>query len=383
MNKLNVKASVLLLALLPLFASAQTETIQVDVEFPTDKGSEYKEVTLTVVGNEAYFEDDIFVGYVDESGQLVDSEAMLSKNASGSVGTQSVVVASPSLRWPYGVVPYTMSDYFPSSQTHTAISNAMAHIEANSGVKFIPRNGHTNYVQFVPHSKCASPIGMQGGRQTIKLGEHCQTTKTHHVSAIVHEILHALGFYHMQSRADRDNYITVNYDNIVDDREHNFDKLSFSDPSVVHMGNYDLTSIMHYHQFTTDPTFVHDINVPMFTVNSGPGTQVSGYTLSNTDIASLQEIYGAIPATSLSGIPAMCRGRAQLEWDPVSGADEYVLERDLGVPGQWTEYTTTSSTSATVNLSTSGQMRVTACTTSGACSLPSNTFYVHYYSPCL
>ncbi|CAG7716611.1 unnamed protein product, partial [Allacma fusca] len=66
---------------------------------------------------------------------------------------------------------------------------------------------------------CASAVGLQGGRQTIFMAPRC--IRYGHGTAI-HETLHALGFYHEQSREDRDDYVTINYDNILPADRKNF-----------------------------------------------------------------------------------------------------------------------------------------------------------------
>ena len=58
--------------------------------------------------------------------------------------------------------------------------------------------------------RCYSHIGRQGGRQEVSIGRGCESKAT-----TIHEIMHAIGFYHEQSRRDRDQYVTVNYHNIV------------------------------------------------------------------------------------------------------------------------------------------------------------------------
>lgn len=66
----------------------------------------------------------------------------------------------------------------------------------------------------------------------------------------------ALGFYHMQSAADRDDYVIINWDNIKANKTHNFKKY---DTSIVEHFNitYDFGSIMHYRSnaFTKDTKF--------------------------------------------------------------------------------------------------------------------------------
>lgn len=90
-----------------------------------------------------------------------------------------------------------------------------------------------------------------------------------HLGIIVHEILHgkngfllelirffrsslyclfnnsALGFLHMQSSFDRDNYVEILYNNIDQHAHSQFRKMGTN--AVSHMGGkYDFASIMHY-----------------------------------------------------------------------------------------------------------------------------------------
>ena len=60
-----------------------------------------------------------------------------------------------------------------------------------------------------PSLSCFSAIGRQGGQQRISVGEGCEYKGT-----VMHEMMHALGFFHEQSRTDRDNYIMVLWWNI-------------------------------------------------------------------------------------------------------------------------------------------------------------------------
>lgn len=55
----------------------------------------------------------------------------------------------------------------------------------------------------------------------------------------------ALGFWHMQSTYDRDDYVTVQWDNIQDGKGHNFNKYSAAEVTNFDTG-YDYRSIMHY-----------------------------------------------------------------------------------------------------------------------------------------
>lgn len=58
---------------------------------------------------------------------------------------------------------------------------------------------------------CWSYVGRQGGSQTVSLSR--QGCLYH--GTVQHELLHALGFNHEQTRSDRDNHIQVVWDNII------------------------------------------------------------------------------------------------------------------------------------------------------------------------
>lgn len=57
--------------------------------------------------------------------------------------------------------------------------------------------------------------------------------------------MHALGFFHQQSAANRDDFIQINWDNIRRGREHNFNK--YNETTVTDFNiMYDYDSVMHY-----------------------------------------------------------------------------------------------------------------------------------------
>lgn len=62
---------------------------------------------------------------------------------------------------------------------------------------------------------------------------------------IIHESLHTLGFFHMHSAHNRDDYVKVMWDNIINDKYINF---ALIDSNVENnFGyDYDIYSVMHY-----------------------------------------------------------------------------------------------------------------------------------------
>uniref|UniRef100_A0A1I8P8G4 Metalloendopeptidase n=1 Tax=Stomoxys calcitrans TaxID=35570 RepID=A0A1I8P8G4_STOCA len=150
----------------------------------------------------------------------------------------------PALRWPNATVFYKIADYY--NEAHVAnIKLAMSILEEVSCVRFYEANATTKaYLNIVSViTGCNSMVGYSGGIQRLNLGKdqaHCSKPLI-----IVHELLHALGFYHEHMATDRDDYIVVNWENIVPGKEQFFRKLD--NETVTDFGvGYDYESIMHY-----------------------------------------------------------------------------------------------------------------------------------------
>lgn len=186
-------------------------------------------------------------------------------------------------RWPGGVVYYSIEKGLANKQR---VFDAMAAVSASTNITFQeavtkgrPSSRTPNYVYFRTGTGCSSFVGMIGGGQSINLAAGCTTGNT------IHEICHALGIYHEQSRIDRDNYVIINFDNISNGTENNFAKVS-SSFATDYTSTLDFGSIMMYSSFAFSKN-----GLPTITKLDGSTYTVQRDALSSDDITTINTMY--------------------------------------------------------------------------------------------
>jgi hypothetical protein len=167
-------------------------------------------------------------------------------------------LTNPIRRWPNARLFYEF-DKLLDENAKTMVFEAMSYIQNVSCVRFMPKDEKTrNYVLIKKGKACSSKIGMrQSGPQPLIIdGNLC--TKGN----VIHEFLHSLGFLHMHTANVRDEYIKINWNNIIDDAKLNFKQL------IAHVSmyntEYDYNSITHY----SHSAFAKNKSIPTITAKS-------------------------------------------------------------------------------------------------------------------
>lgn len=173
-------------------------------------------------------------------------------------------------------VPYNISTQFTRRQRETILA-AFRSFSPATCIRFTPVNGQQDFLNIQSLSGCFSFVGRRGGGQTLSLSRQGCVFR----QIIQHEVLHALGFNHEQTRSDRDQHVRILFQNVESGREFNFRRLN-----TINLGTpYDYGSVMHYGRFAfsrnRQPTI---IPIPNANVAIGRATQMSPIDIQRVNI---------------------------------------------------------------------------------------------------
>jgi hypothetical protein len=155
----------------------------------------------------------------------------------------------------------------------------------------VPSSGVKSIKLTSDGTSCWAYVGMSSQSQVNLGGPGCQIP-----GIALHEVGHAVGLIHQQSRMNRDTYVTVEWDNIKDAAVDNFKKISSGSTydTVVASKPYDYSSIMHYSVCEFSTTRYSDPCGKTLdpTDKSAAGTMGQREYLSQTDIDTINQMYG-------------------------------------------------------------------------------------------
>ncbi|NXN90855.1 MEP1A protein, partial [Rhinopomastus cyanomelas] len=249
---------------------------------------------------------------------------------------QRNALRNETFRWKFPI-PYILGDDLDLN-AKAVILQAFEVFRLKSCVDFKPYEGEKSHIFFRKESGCWSMVGNQQAGQNLSIGEGCD-----YRAIVEHEILHALGFYHEQSRMDRDDYVTIWWDEIIEGREHNF--LKYDDSFITDLNTpYDYESVMHYQPFS----FNKNESTPTITAKIPDFDDIIGQRLdlSAIDLERLNRMYNCTSTHTfldqcsfeLENICGMIQGtRDDLDWvhqqSGTAGQEDHTLSgrcRDAG-----------------------------------------------------
>ncbi|XP_069544756.1 low choriolytic enzyme-like, partial [Brachyistius frenatus] len=188
----------------------------------------------------------------------------------------------------------------PARRQRDTIVQGLRSFAESTCIRFVPQNRQRDFVDIQSRSGCYSFVGRRGNGQTVSLSRNGCVFQ----SIIQHELLHALGFNHEQTRSDRDMHVRILLQNVIRGMEHNFDRIRTRNLNTP----YDYNSVMHYGRFAfsrnREPTI---IPTPDANVAIGRATEMS-----RNDILRVQRLYNCNQTASLhEGKPLQ---RKQVFW---------------------------------------------------------------------
>ncbi|CAG0895809.1 unnamed protein product [Darwinula stevensoni] len=182
--------------------------------------------------------------------QLMYNEGMLGGDIAGGYirtivnGKTALLPDSFYGLWTDAVVYYEL--HSSAQSIRDLLNAAIAEYHQHTCIRFVERNGNPSITSYVnirgDEAGCWSYVGMyKFGPQDLSI----QIPGCNYKGTILHELMHAVGFFHEHTRFDRDDYVIIHWENIVPGYEYAFDIVTLAESQEFGVP-YDFGSIMHY-----------------------------------------------------------------------------------------------------------------------------------------
>src|SRR5438105_7213676 len=231
-----------------------------------------------------YFERD---GVAIAEGDIVLGSAPAIARMRDHGDLKALAIDRSVLLWPVGPSGAHEVPYIYEAGTKANIDDAVAMFNAIFAgiIQWVPRVAQSDYVSFNltgPGGSCNSSVGRVGGKQQIAGDPNCSAGN------LLHEMGHAIGFWHVQSDAAQGQFLNIRYD-IMDPRWRAQYRVI---PNARTLDGYDYGSIMHYGPLvqSTTPDPLTASTMP----NGIDIGQRIGYSASDVD--AVKRLYGSTPS---------------------------------------------------------------------------------------
>jgi hypothetical protein len=262
----------------------------------------------------------------DRGWTVYQGDIILDKIAPAVVGgrprPELLTVASQSSLWPQ--VGGVATVYYVNANAGATDSVDIAANENIQTAITTFNNDFAGIIQWVPWNSSDGPNYVNIDLEAGNTSGECEAAEGYEaeplqpmggsayctVGTILHEMGHIIGLWHEFQRPDRDNYVTVNYGNVIKGSWGNFEILT---QNAQILGLYDYASVMQYPPYS-------------FSRNGGPVIETipAGMPLSNVE---------GVPEPVVDGVPVEDTG-------DYSAGDKEAIERLYGAPP--TQVTVTS-----------------------------------------
>jgi astacin (peptidase family M12A) len=195
-------------------------------------------------------------------------------------------------RWPGATVPVVLDNSVFQSDNYIIIKSALNFFNFNTGIIFKERTNEEDYLVITCINDDGSGRGgftavgrQRNGSNILRL-----VNGNFNKGTVLHELMHTLGLFHEQARTDRDNFVSIEWNNVKTANSKDF---QIEDNGTIR-SPYDYCSIMQY----STMAFAIDNTKPTITCKTNgvatpcPGCMGSSNALTQMDRDGLDKFYG-------------------------------------------------------------------------------------------